>query len=98
MSLKHAERFLAKMASDAELKATITTEYRAMLCAIARREGFDVSAEELRTALLQEQCSLTDNWRAKSGSSPRVRGADDVCARVVVGHRIIPARAGSSDW
>ena len=60
MSLKHAERFLLKMASDAELKATITTEYRAMLCAIARREGFDVSAEELRTALLQEQCSLTD--------------------------------------
>ena len=60
MSLKHAERFLAKMASDAELKATIMTEYRAMLCAIARREGFDVTVEELRTALLQEQCSLTD--------------------------------------
>ena len=60
MSLNHAERFLAKMASDAELKATITTEYRAMLCAIARREGFDVTVEELRTALLQEQGSLTD--------------------------------------
>jgi predicted ribosomally synthesized peptide with nif11-like leader len=48
------------MASDAELKATIMTEYRAMLCAIARREGFDVTVEELRTALLQEQGSLTD--------------------------------------